>query len=433
MEQPGVLALSPSEHAQGRDLGSLAVLATVFFMWGFITVLNDILVPHLRSVFALSFAEATLIQFVFFGTYFLISLPAAKLLERIGYRRTIAAGLFTTGAGAIFFIPSASIPSFGLFLTGLFVLASGVTILQVAANPYVALLGPAGTASSRLNLVQAFNALGTTVAPLFGGLLILSNSVSGTALAGASISLADRMQDALAVRAPYAAIAGVLILLGLLILAWRFPEPPTRTSDAVDASPIWHHKRLLLGLGAIFFYVGAEVSIGSFLINYISSSAVVPMTHAAAATYVALFWGGAMFGRFLGAGLMRSIAPSLVLAMVASGAALLLMTTMLSGGWLALWAIVFVGLMNSIMFPTIFTLAIEGLGTATARGSALLIMAIVGGAIVPLFQGLLADRIGLQASFLLPLLCYFYVAGFAIYCRRTPLAKRFAGSAPSAH
>ena len=413
-------AVPANDYVTGRHWASLAILTLVFFMWGFITVLNDILVPHLRSVFDLSFTQATMIQFVFFGTYFIASLPAARVLERLGYRRTIAVGLFTAATGALLFVPSATLPSFGLFLAGLFVLAAGITMLQVAANPYVALLGPPETASSRLNLVQAFNSLGTTVGPFVGGVLILANSASGTAAAGSVLTRAESIQDALAVRLPYAGIAAVLVMLGLLILAWRLPDISTRNTSSEAEGSIWTQRRLVLGLGAIFFYVGGEVAVGSFLINYISSPNVVPMTHSAAAFYVSLFWGGAMIGRFFGAAVMQRMAPSRVLAGAAIGAMLLLGTTLSSSGWTALWAVILVGLMNSIMFPTIFTLAIEGLGNLTARGSALLVMAIVGGAIVPLLQGLLADSYGLAISFAVPMLCYVYIAAFAAHCRRYP-------------
>lgn len=401
-----------------RHSGALAILATVFFMWGFITVLNDILVPHLKAVFELSFAQSMMIQFVFFGTYFVMALPAAKMLERTGYKAAIAIGLLTSGVGAMIFIPAATSASYGIFLTGLFVLASGITTLQVAANPYVALLGPAETASSRLNLVQAFNSLGTTVAPVFGGMLILANSASGTAADGAAVlSLDQRMADALAVRTPYLCIAAVLAVLAIVIMLWRLPalstrpEPRDETQDSV-----WRHPRLVLGLGAIFFYVGAEIAVGSFLINYISSPSVGAMSHASASFYVTIFWGGAMIGRFAGSGLMRRVPAARVLAAAAIGAILLLTLTMTTAGYLALWAVVLVGLMNSIMFPTIFTLAIEGLGKLTAKGSALLIMAIVGGALMPLMQGVLADAFGLRLAFALPLACYLYVLFFAVRC-----------------
>jgi FHS family L-fucose permease-like MFS transporter len=420
----GVLSRPPRTHH-----AALAILASVFFMWGFITALNDILVPHLKAVFELDYARSMLIQLVFFGAYFLMALPAAKVLEITGYKNAIALGLVTTGVGALIFVPAATMPSYGVFLAGLFVLATGITILQVAANPYVTLLGPPVTASARLNLVQAFNSLGTTVAPVFGGALILAHSVSGTAVdGGGTFSIDERMADALAVRLPYIGIAVVLFLLALVIFIWRLPALPTRREPReLGQDSVWRHSRLVAGLGAIFFYVGAEVSVSSFLINYISSPRVGAMSHAAAASYVSVFWGGAMLGRFVGSGVMRRVPAASVLAAVAIGAMALLATTMLASGYVALWAIVLVGLMNSIMFPTIFSLAIEGLGKLTAQGSALLIMAIVGGALVPLLQGVLSDHLGLRIAFMLPLACYLYILFFAGHCRR-PVAGAAAAS-----
>ncbi len=423
-------ASSPTSASPGpanTPRPALSILACVFFMWGFITALNDILVPHLKAVFELSYARSMLIQFVFFGAYFLMALPGAKLLERTGYKPAIALGLLTTGLGALIFVPAATLPSYGVFLTGLFVLATGITILQVAANPYVTLLGPPATASSRLNLVQAFNSLGTTVAPVLGGALILGHSVSGTTVNGAGVfSLAQRMADALAVRAPYIGIAAVLFGLAGIIAAWRLPALPARPdARARGQDSVWRHPRLVLGLGAIFFYVGAEVSVSSFLINYISSVRVGDMSHAAASSYVSLFWGGAMLGRFAGSAIMRHVPAPNMLACVALGAIALLATTMLASGHLALWAIVCVGLMNAIMFPTIFSLAIDGLGSLTAQGSALLIMAIVGGALIPFLQGLLADHLGLRLAFVLPVACYAYIFFFALRCSQ--LAERKSG------
>ncbi|MDE8348553.1 MAG: sugar MFS transporter [Acidocella sp.] len=418
--QPAQAATPAPSSPRATHQAALAILAAVFFMWGFITVLNDILVPHLKSVFELSYAQSMLIQLVFFGAYFLMALPAAKLLERSGYKNAIALGLIITGIGALMFLPAATIPSYPMFLSGLFVLATGITILQVAANPYVTLLGPPATASSRLNLVQAFNSLGTTVGPLLGGTLILAHSATGTTQNAAAIfSLDQRMADALQVRLPYIGIAGVLFLLALVIFLWRLPALPTRPAPReAGQDSVWRHSRLVAGMGAIFFYVGAEVSVSSFLINYIASPRVGAMSHAAAAAYVSLFWGGAMLGRFAGSGIMRKIPAASVLAAVALGAMVLLATTMLASGYLALWAVVAVGLMNAIMFPTIFSLAIEGLGKLTAQGSALLIMAIVGGALVPLLQGGLSDHFGLRLAFILPLGCYLYILFFARHCRR---------------
>lgn len=397
----------------------LTILATIFFMWGFVTVLNDVLIPHLKSVFELNYTQTLLIQFVFFSTYFIMALPGAKLIEWFGYKNAIALGLAIAGAGAFVFVPAATLASYPLFLSGLFVLASGITILQVAANPYVAIIGPPETASSRLNLVQAFNSAGTAVAPTFGGVLILAQSTSGTSAADAVLTEAQRLADALAVRAPYIGITVLLLVLSVVIALWRLPQlsAENRPDDHVSDS-VWRHPRLVLGIGAIFLYVGAEIAVGSFLINYISSPRVGDMTHEQASHYVTLFWFGAMAGRFFGSALMRFRPPAQLLAWQSVGAFLLIVLSVATTGKVALWAIVLVGLMNSIMFPTIFTLAIGGLGHLTQRGSGLLIMAIVGGALIPLLQAAIADWHGLRFAFLVPAFCYLYVLYFAQYCRK---------------
>lgn len=389
-------------------------------MWGFVTVLNDVLIPHLKSVFELSYTQTLMIQFVFFGTYFVMALPGAKLIEWLGYKYAIAAGLAITGVGALGFVPAASLASYNLFLGSLIVLAAGITVLQVAANPYVAIIGPAETASSRLNLVQAFNSLGTAVAPAFGGLLILGNSVGGTSANDAVLTNAQRLSDALAVRAPYIGIALLLFALAVTIAFWRLPSLAAQAvpDDHVDDS-VWRHRRLVLGIGAIFVYVGAEISVGSFLINYVSEPGVGNMTHAAAAFYVTLFWSAAMVGRFAGSAVMRHVQPGTLLAINASCASALILLSILTTGSAALWSIILVGLMNSIMFPTIFALAIGGLGHLTQRGSGLLVMAIVGGALIPLFQAFVADSYGLRIAFLIPAACYLYIFYFARACRRT--------------
>jgi FHS family L-fucose permease-like MFS transporter len=387
-------------------------------MWGFVTVLNDVLIPHLKSVFELSYTQTLLIQFVFFGTYFIMALPGAKIIEWVGYKYAIAIGLAFTGVGALGFVPAATFASYPLFLTSLVILAGGITVLQVAANPYVAIVGPPETASSRLNLVQAFNSLGTAVAPVFGGMLILAQSAGGTAGADAVLTESQRMADALAVRVPYVGVAILLFVLAVVVSIWRLPAlakdalPDDHVSDSV-----WRHRRLVLGIGAIFLYVGAEIAVGSFLINYISGPDIGDMSHADAAFYVTMFWSGAMVGRFLGSAVMRVVAPATLLALNALGATALIMLSVATTGHVALWAIVLVGLMNSIMFPTIFTLAIEGLGHLTQRGSGLLIMAIVGGALVPLLQAVVADAYGLRIAFLVPAICYLYVLYFARACR----------------
>jgi MFS transporter, FHS family, L-fucose permease len=404
---------------------ALGIVTFVFFMWGFLTSLNDVLIPHLKSLFSLDYAQIMLVQFTFFGAYFVMSLPCGKIVSRLGYKHSIVLGLLVAGCGAALFYPAASLPSYGVFLGALFILATGITLLQVAANPYVSLLGPPAGAATRLNLVQAFNSLGTTLAPKFGGILILSGAVLGAAqileLPDAE-RLAYRLQQAQLVQMPYLGLAATLAVLALLFYVARLPVIVDDTSAEearkhrfVDAL---RHGNLRLGTIGIFVYVGAEVSIGSFLINYISQPDIGDMAQAQAANYVAYYWGGAMVGRFVGAALLQKISPSRLLLIAAAMDMLLLLTTMFSHGQVAMWSVVSIGLFNSIMFPTIFTLSIDGLGPLTGKGSSLLIMAIVGGAIIPLLQGMLADRMGIQNAFVLPLLCYAYIAFYAISVAR---------------
>jgi MFS transporter, FHS family, L-fucose permease len=394
---------------------ALSVLTSLFFMWGFCTCLNDILVPHLKAVFEMNYVQTLLIQFVFFGTYFLVSLPAAWLIERIGYKYSIIVGLIVMGLGCLIFIPAGGIPSYNLFLGALFVLASGITLLQVAANPYVAMLGPEKTSSSRLNLAQAFNSFGTFLAPFFGSIFILARTKAGTSAAGTVVSLHDRMIDARAVQLPYFGIAVVLVLIALVIWIARLPAIATHPETEEEArDTIWRHKVLLLGVVAIFVYVGAEVSIGSYMVSYITSPHISSMTTAEAANYVAFYWGGAMVGRFLGAYAMRYMPPSKLLADNCIFAGILVVLSMFASGPLAMWAIILVGVCNSIMFPTIFTLSIRGLGPLTGRGSGILIMAIVGGALIPELQAKIADLVGLTVSFVVPAVCYLYIWFFAL-------------------
>jgi FHS family L-fucose permease-like MFS transporter len=397
---------------------ALSVLATVFFMWGFVTVLNDILVPHLKAVFSLNYGESLLIQFVFYLGYLLMSIPAAKLLERLGYKSSIVTGLLGMAASALLFVPAAALASFGVFLVALFLLASAITLLQVAANPYVAVIGPSGTASSRLNLVQAFNSAGTTVAPIFGGVLILGRSTGGTAAAGEiTLTSAQRAADAQAVELPYVLIAVVLVALALLVRRVRMPDLAAENRRAAREErkrhSLWRHPNLVFGVPAIFIYLIAEIGIGSTLVNFISLPQIGAMSHADAAGYLAIFWGGAMTGRFVGAFVMRKVSPERVLAAVSLGALVLALTAVLTKGALAMWCLIAVGLCHSVMFPTIFTLGIRGLGALTEEGSGLLIMAIAGGALSAL-QGVIADRVGLQLSYLLPAACYVYVLFYAV-------------------
>jgi FHS family L-fucose permease-like MFS transporter len=381
----------------------LLFLTSLFFMWGFMTSLNDILIPHLRAAFALSYTQAMLIQFCFFGAYALVSLPAGKLLEKIGYQKGIVAGLLLAGLGCWIFYPAAALLSYAAFLGALFILAAGITILQVSANPYVSALGTTASASSRLTLTQAFNSLGTTVGPLLGGLLILG--VAGSA------SVAPAAEGARTVQLPYL-LLGALFFVLAAVFAWiRLPVLHIESAMATRAAGVsaWSFRQLRLGTLAIFVYVGAEVAIGSFLISYLGESDIAGLSAADAAPYVAYYWGGAMLGRFIGALVMRRFPAGSVLACHAVLAAVLVSVSMLSAGSLALWSILAVGLCNSIMFPTIFSLAVSGLGPYTSQGSGLLCMAIVGGALLPVLQGFIADTGGIQAGFVLPILCYLYI------------------------
>ena len=410
---------APSGRVTGTRT-ALTVMTTIFFMWGFITALNDVLIPHLKSVFTLNYTEVMLVQFTFFGAYFIMSLPSGKVLAHWGYRASIIIGLIVTGIGALLFLPAAQAPSYPLFLFAFFVLASGITLLQVAANPYVSLLGAARYASARLNLAQALNSLGTTIAPKLGGFLILSAAVLGAAeLAKLSpaAQAAYKAQQAHVVQGPYIGIAIVLFVLAIVVWLCRLPQLENtaaaddsqhRFADALKLRRVW------LGMLAIFVYVGAEVSIGSFMVNYLSLSDIGNMSEAAATGYVSLYWGGAMVGRFIGSALLTRIDTRKLLAFNAAIAALLVLATMLTFGHVALWSVVAIGLFNSIMFPNIFTLGIEKFGPLTGKVSSLLVMAIVGGAIIPLAQGALADHVGVHHAYVLPLICYLYIIYYGL-------------------
>jgi len=397
----------------------LTIVTTLFFMWGFLTCLNDILVPHLKSIFDLSYARVMLVQFAFFSAYFLFSVPWSKIVNTIGYQRTMVIGLLTMACGAFLFLPAASAASYPLFLSALIVLAAGITGLQVAANPYVDLLGKPETASSRLDLTQAFNSLGTTIAPKIGGLLILSAAplaVEQLRQLAPQALHAYRVQQAASVKMPYTVISIALLLLALLIATSKLPKieiaariPGDKVNDSV-----WKHRNLVLGAIGIFSYVGAEVSIGSFLVNYFGLPEIAGLSAKTAAGYVSFYWGGAMIGRFLGAGLLRRFKVGYLLALCAITAATLVCVSMLLRGHTAMWSILAVGLFNSIMFPTIFSLAVAELGPLTGNGSGILNMAIVGGAILPVIQGLIADRFGIHHGFWLPVICYLYILYYAL-------------------
>jgi len=399
---------------------ALSILTTLFFMWGFITCLNDILIPHLKAVFTLSYTQAMLIQFSFFTAYALVSLPAGMLVEKIGYKNGIVIGLITAGIGSLLFYPAAGYQSFEMFLFAFFVLASGITLLQVAANPYVAILGKPETASSRLNLTQAFNSLGTTIAPLFGSLLILSLAVKTAEelkLMTTDQLAAYKLAEASAVQIPYLGLAAALFIIAAIFAVIKLPivEAAAQSSEenvveTDNKKSAWEYKHLVFGALAIFVYVGGEVSIGSFLVSYLGQDFVAGLKEVDAGKFVSFYWGGAMVGRFVGSAVQRKIKPNVVLTFNALAAAVLVIVSMLSFGQLAMWSILAVGLFNSIMFPTIFTLAIDGLGKHTGQASGILCTAIVGGALIPLLQGYFADTIGIHYAFFIPVLCYMYIA-----------------------
>jgi FHS family L-fucose permease-like MFS transporter len=430
---PNSSASGSTSHSEGGSssyAGPLAVVTTLFFMWGFLTCLNDILVPHLKPIFDLNYTRVMLIQFAFFGAYFLFSIPSAWIIDWIGYQRSMVAGLLTMGVGAFLFVPAASAPSYPLFLFALIVLAAGITCLQVAANPYVTVLGKSGTASSRLNLTQAFNSLGTFLAPFFGSLFILSTAPKTIeeirALAPDALQ-AYRLHEAATVKTPYVGLGIALVVLAIAIGSFKLPKiehAQHKVGERVNDS-IWRHPNLIFGAISIFVYVGAEVSIGSFLVNYFSQPDIGAMTEKAAASFVAFYWGGAMVGRFIGSGLLQKMRTGRLLGICSVCAAALVTISMLSTGHFAMWSIILVGFFNSIMFPSIFTLGVAELGPLTGDGSGVMIMAIVGGALIPVAQGAIADRIGIHHAFFLPIICYLYILFFALSGSK-PNSERYA-------
>jgi FHS family L-fucose permease-like MFS transporter len=412
--EPGISAvpLDPSSpegrglSASARRLG-LVVVTALFFIWGFITVLNDILVPHLKSVFDLNYFQASMIQFVFFGAYFIMSLPAGRMIARVGYQNGMVLGLLITGMGTALFYPAADFLSYHLFLAALFILATGITVLQVAANPYISVLGKPETASSRLNLAQAFNSLGTTLAPWIGGGLILAQIHTET----------TKFAEASSVKIPYLELTAILFVLAAVLFIIKLPRLAAIEEVATHPGTLWDALKiphLSLGGLAIFLYVGAEVSIGSYLINFMMDPDVAGYTKQEAAGYVSWYWGGAMVGRFIGSALLQKITADRLLAVNASCAALLALAGFLAHGPTAMWLVLAIGVFNSIMFPNIFTLGINGLGQLTSRGSSILIMAIVGGAVVPTLMGRMADLFGIHHSLFIPSLCYLYIIYYSL-------------------
>lgn len=387
-----------------KDYGfALIMMAILFFTFGFITCLNDILSPTLKKILHLNYTQISYIPFAFFFAYFLISPPSIWVVKKIGYQNSTGVGILITGVGCLLFLPASIYLSFNVFLIALFVLASGMALLQTAANPYIAILGTPETSSSRLTIVQAFNSLGTTIAPAFGTIFILENL--------------SRNPDAEALKIPYIGLGIALFLLAITIFLIRLPKVTPQQTDEMEESnktSVWQYSHLVLGAVGIFMYVGAEVSIGVYLVNYIGLPQILNLEEKNAGFYLSFYWGGAMVGRFLGSVVMQKIAPQKVLFFNAFLAAILLLLGVFLQGMLALIAILLIGFCNSIMFPTIFTLALKKLGKFTEAGSGILCMAIVGGALVPVLHGKMADIFGLQLSFLVPLICYLYIAFFGM-------------------
>ncbi|GGA59725.1 MFS transporter [Edaphobacter acidisoli] len=423
----GVSAPSGTQHSgsQHTDYRAMSIATTLFFMWGFLTCLNDILIPHLKSIFDLNYAQAMLVQFCFFSAYFVFALPSGKLVEWRGYAQSMVIGVLVMAAGAFLFLPAAAAASFGLFLAALVILAAGITLLQVAANPYVAHLGPPETASARLNLAQAFNSFGTFIAPFFGSALILTaTQVSPQTMKSFSAAALEtyRTAQASSVRLPYLGIGLALVLLAIALALVKLPPMdftrdirPGELVENVAHESIWKHPVLIAAAVGIFVYVGAEVSIGSFLVNYFALPDIANFTEKTAAKYVSLYWGGAMVGRFVGSWLLTKVRTSTVLALAAVVAGLLVVVSILTHGPTAMWAILAVGLFNSVMFPSIFTVGLAGLGPLTSKGSSLMVQAIVGGALIPLGEGHLADKIGVHHAFVIPVVCYVYIALFGYF------------------
>jgi len=406
--------------SQPSHFGAISVLATLFFMWGGLTSLNDVLIPHLKGIFALNYFQAMLVQFCFFGAYGLMSIPAGRFVKAIGFKKGIIVGLAGAAVGCLMFFPAAAVRSYGVFLFAFFVLATGIVILQVAANPFVAVLGKPETASSRLTLTQAFNSLATWAFPTFiGPIILVIAGLSAAELANLTPA-AQQAQEAHAVQMPYVGLALALALLSVVV--WRSKLPKIDTASTTDAAAgalsdrasAWRYRHLVLGAVAIFMYVGAEVAIGSLLVNYFKEPYTLGWPESKGTRLMPIYWLCAMVGRFIGSGTLRVFKPGRLLATHATVAALLAVASALTSGWTAVITIIAVGFVNSIMFPTIFTLAIGGLGRHTEQGSGILCAAIVGGAFIPALQGVFADAAGLHISFVLPAVCYLYIAWYGL-------------------
>ena len=398
-------SIQTASPPRGGNNLALSVVGALFFMLGFITCLNDILIPHLKAIFNLNYTQAMLVQFCFFTAYAVMSIPMSKLVEKMGYKAGIIGGFLIAALGCVLFYPAAASASYPIFLGALFILASGIVLLQVAGNPYVTLLAPKGKESVMLTLIQAFNSLATTVAPPIGAALIFVD---------ATASQAERISS---VQMPYLGLAGFMILLSVLIGLIKLPDARQIAAEQTESShdgktSVWQYKHMVLGTIGIFCYVGAEVAIGSLMVNALEHTA--GLSHDKAAGYLSIYWGGAMVGRFIGAGLMNKIAPNKYLAFNASMAVGLLMLAIAAGGGaVTQWSLLLIGFFNSIMFPTIFSLGTKGLGKFTGAASGIISTAIVGGALVPVLQGFVIDHVGLMISYVIPAVCYIYIVFFA--------------------
>lgn len=411
----GPVSLQPENGYDNKK--AMTVMTALFFMCGFLATLNDILIPHLKFIFDLTYAKVMLIQFSFFSSFLIFGYPFGKLVEWIGYQKTLVFGLLMMSTGALLFLPAAAVPSFVLFMGALLILAGGVTALQVSGNPYISVLGSPRTAASRLNLTQAFNSLGSTIAPYVGGVLILRAAARGAVDALPHVSgealHAFRVQQASYVKGPYIGIAVTLFVLACAVALQKLPRVREQgTFQAIQGGQpsVWSYPQLVLGVGAMFLYCGAEITIGSFLVSYLTQPNIGAMTPKAASAYVSIYWGGSMIGRFVGSALLQKIKAGRLLGINAVFAVSLVTASMVFYGHVAMWAILLVGTFNSIMFPSLFTLGIAGLGSLTGKGSGILMSAAVGAAVIPVIQGALADNIGVHHSFLVPAICYLYVA-----------------------
>ena len=419
--QPGA-ATSTEAAGSHIDAPQLQLFVMgLFFIFGGITSLNDVIIPKLKELFTLSFTEAMLVQFCFFAAYAIIGIPGARLVKKIGYMRGAVAGLLTMMAGCLLFIPASQTATYSIFLLAFFVLASGVVIVQVVSNPLISLLGKPETVHSRLTFAQAFNSLGTTIFPIVGSILILGSlaTISADQLSGAELD-AYRTAESQAIVSGYLGIAAALAVVAAAVWYFRNALKGEQHEASEGLAGLDLLKRPRFGYGAlcIFLYVGAEVAIGSLIVNYLMQDHVMGLQEQAAGKLIGLYWGGAMVGRFIGSALLRMVSPGKILACVSIGAIALLIISTQTSGAVSGYSLLAVGLTNAIMFPTIFTLACEKLGPRAADGSGIINVAIVGGAIIPLLTGVIADATAsLAIALVLPMLCYAIIAGFGIFAR----------------